>query len=111
MELIELLKKMYKTPHYHRKRSFLLGTATPTMVSCHFLEEAVELQTEVVINNREGIEAEAADTLILLLHLFETLNLNFNQVEAKALAKLNTAFTTTRQNNPGFTRRNRDGTS
>ena len=109
MELIKKLKEMYKTPHYHKRRGFLLGTATSTMVSCHLLEEVVELQAEVIVNNRKGIEEEAADTLVLLLHLFETLNLNIDQVETRALTKLKTTFTTKKQEG-GFTRRDRNDT-
>ena len=107
MELIKKLKAMHETPHYHKKRGFLLGTASPEMVSCHFLEEAVELQAEVIVNNREGIFEEAGDTLLMLLQLFLTLDLDLDQVEAAALVKLKAAFTTEEPKNPGFTRRNR----
>lgn len=110
MELIEKLKEMYKSTLYHKRRGFRLGTATPTMVSCHLLEEVVELQAEIISDNHEGIAKEAADVYILLMHLFVTLNLDIKKVETEALQKLEVAFTTKRTKlNPGFTRRNRDG--
>lgn len=110
MELIKKLKEMHKGFFYHKKRGFLLGTVTPTMVSCHLLEEAVELQAEIISDNHEGIVEEAADVYLLLMHLFVTLNLDIKKVETEALQKLEVAFTTKRTKlNPGFTRRNRDG--
>jgi hypothetical protein len=57
----------------HRKKGFRITQLQPPLQSNHLIEEAVELQAELLgpiyVGRRAAIVGEAADTVVVLLHL------------------------------------------
>lgn len=111
-KVYDRIREMHRTPHYHKKRGFMLGKVSESMVACHLVEESVELLAEVIQGNPEGVREEASDVYALVMHTLKTLNITLEEIEEITLKKLNDAFTTDQQevitNTPGATRRNRN---
>ena len=93
-ELLSLIDELYEVNAYHVKRGFRLKEATSLMVSNHLLEEAVELQSEIMANNREAIVEEAGDVIVLFARVLRTTDVGLDEVLTFATKKLNKIFTT-----------------
>lgn len=120
--------KLHEQGAYHVKRGFCLRDSLPFTASNHLIEEATELQAEVVErqinylnqkwtedddadNYNRSIE-EAADVLLVFLHLILVSNLRFKDILKFAWKKLNKNFTLNKDEvltkTPGFNRSNRN---
>lgn len=111
-KLISLVRTLVATGAYHRKRGFSLSDSTPTIASTHMLEEAVELQAEVLITgDREAIIEESSDLLATWLHLLLQCDVEFETVVDKCIQKLHSVFTCDinelETSTPGVMRRSR----
>lgn len=109
---------MHNSGAYHIKRGFSLKDSTSFTASNHLIEETVELQAEVVcadgckqFSQTKALE-EAADVLLVFLHLLKVSNLNIYTVLKFARDKLKRNFTLDKSkiltNTPGFNRSNRN---
>lgn len=122
MKIKKLYNEIYKLHQqgaYHVKRGFSLKDASALTASNHLIEEAVELQAEVTLGNThidiiayEKAVEEAADVLLVFLHLTVVANLSLYHIIKKAKEKLKQNFTLDKSkiktNTPGFNRSNRD---
>lgn len=80
-EEIERLRSVHAR---HRKKNFVITAVTPAVQSNHLIEEAVELQAEVVSDpydgRRDAIICEAADTLVVLMHMMILHDINGSEL-------------------------------
>lgn len=110
--LIDTIERLYEIDAIHIKRGFRVKTDGNKLVaSNHLLEEAVELQAEVMVDNREAIVEEAGDLLTLIVHLLKRCDISFDEVIESAVEKCHRIYTTDPKNitaiTPGVTRRGR----
>jgi phosphoribosyl-ATP pyrophosphohydrolase len=111
-DLIALIKNLCDSGARHKKRGFLIREATPELNAIHLVEEAVEVQAEVIISrDKNGIISESADMLAIWLHLLVMCDITFEEVVAKSVEMLGNKTTCEESevltSTPGFTRRNR----
>jgi len=110
-KLIDLVDLLYEHNAYHVKRGFRINESSPLIASNHLLEEAVELQAEVIEADREAIIEESGDLLALFCHLIKQTDITLEEVVDSAVNKLNKAYTTNPAEvtaaTPGVTRRSR----
>ena len=94
-ELGFLIDYLHNVDAIHVKRGFKLSEATALDASNHMLEEAVELQAEVIAGDGspESVVEEAADTLICYLHLLKRMGVKVDDVTDRAYNKLLEVFT------------------
>lgn len=104
--LFEAVKSLHYKDAIHVKRGYKLSEASIADNANHLIEEAVEVQAELLKGLREGLtwyslqhplskdlRQELADLAIVYNHLLVRLNLTPKDVEVEALAKLKDAFT------------------
>lgn len=117
-KLFNKIDKLHQQGAYHVKRGFSLKDSTPLTASNHLIEEACELQAEVTTGDTltdvfayEKAVEEAADVLLVFLHLVVVANLSIYHVIKTAKQKLKKNFTLdkteVKTNTPGFNRSNR----
>lgn len=113
-DLILRVQQLHELGAFHVKRGFSLKDAKLTTASNHLIEEAVELQAEVLDGNYDTKLEEAADVLLVYLHLLHLSKVSFSEVVSFAERKLEKNFTLDRSEiktkTPGYTRSNRDET-
>ena len=112
LRLEQLINEYNKDRVYHIKRGFCISDVTLETITCHLLEEAVELQAECILGGTiPQVRKEAADVLIIFLHLLHKCNISFVEVEKEAEVKLSETFTNDMANitakTPGLTRKSR----
>lgn len=111
-ELVAEVAKLHQLGAYHIKRGFSLKDSKLTTASNHLIEEAVELQAEVLDGDIDSKIEEAADVLLVFLHLLKISKISLNDVIAFAFKKLTRTFTLDKTkiktSTPGYTRKNRD---
>jgi len=111
-ELYEYVEWLHKVDAYHRKRGFRLSEASDTICTNHLIEEAVELQAEVLNDDDAGIVNECSDLMACVIHLLVSRNISIDDVQHAALKKLGSVFTTDKDevltSKPGFARSNRE---
>lgn len=113
--LIDMIQTLIDNGSYHKRRGFRLADATPLFTSQHLLEEALELHAEIIASadheNSEAILEEAADTILMFLHLIQQQNISLPTLLEAAQRKLAATFTTDVSEvtaiGPGGTRRSR----
>lgn len=108
-DLVLKIRELIEKGGYHVKRGFKLADVPAVVISNHLLEEAVELQAEVIVGDSSlATRQEAADVLLVFLHLLEKTGLPLYLVAETALATLNKEFTLDLANlktsTPGFSR-------
>ena len=107
--LIDLIDDLYKLNAYHIRRGFRLKEGSALIASNHLLEEAIELQAEVIDSDREAIIEEAGDTLAVFCHLLKRTDISLEEVVESALDKVVRSYTTNpaeiTAKNPGVTRK------
>ena len=110
--LIERIKELHTQGAYHIKRGFSLKDSKKTTASNHLIEEAVELQAEVLDGDVITKTEEAADVLLVYLHLLYISGISFADVRDFAQFKLEKDFTLDKSKilttTPGYTRKNRN---
>jgi len=110
--LIKEINRLYDSNAMHRKRGFSLQSITAQQVTNQLLEEAVELQGEVIVSHdREGMIDESADVLITFFQLMSLHDISIEEIVRRGLNSLDVLFTTDPEevltDTPGFTRRTR----
>lgn len=113
--LLDMIDTLIETGAYHKRRGFKLADASPIFTGNHLIEEAAELQAEVILSealdNYNAVVEEAADTLLCLLHIIKLMRIEPAMVIAIAQSKLSDTFTTNEAEitaiKPGGTRRSR----
>lgn len=109
--LTSAIRDMRDNNFRHKRRGFRLRDATPEFLTVHLLEEAVELQAEVIVSkDRAKIVDEAGDVLCVFLHLLIASDISLYEVTDHALRKLKEALvpeSASAHTNPGFTRSSR----
>lgn len=97
---------------YHKKRGFSLKEAKLSTASNHLIEEATELQAEMLDGDSATQVEEAADVLLVYLHLLRISNLTLKDVVKFARQKLERNFTLDKSevltDTPGYSRKNRN---
>jgi phosphoribosyl-ATP pyrophosphohydrolase len=110
-DLYEFIQKLHLDDAYHIKRGFRLSEASDIVASNHLVEEAVELQAEIIEDNYDGILAEAADLVSMLIHVLVNRGIPLCCLEDAAIKKLTETFSIDAADiistMPGLTRRNR----
>ena len=93
--LLSKIDSLYEQDAIHIKRGFKVRSeGSSTVASNHLIEEAVELQAEVLEDNREGTIEEAGDLLTLFCHLLKRCHIPLQEVVDLAVAKLERVYTT-----------------
>jgi len=93
--LVDLIDKLHEQDAYHIKRGFPLSEATPLIASNHLLEEAMEIQAEIIDGSgKDLITEEAGDLLAVFCHLLKMSGISLDEVAGAAMSKLNTVYTT-----------------
>lgn len=110
--LIQLVSDLYENNAIHVKRGFRLRTEGSNLVaSNHLIEEAVELQAELIAENREATVEEAGDLLTLMCHILKRNNISIEEIAASAVEKVARSYTLNPEEvtaiTPGVTRRGR----
>jgi phosphoribosyl-ATP pyrophosphohydrolase len=110
--LIAKVKTLYELDAIHIKRGFRLRTeGSVSVASNHLIEEAVELQAELLWGKREAIVEEAGDLLTLFCHILKRTDISLDEVVNSALEKAEKSYTADPEKitaiTPGVTRRRR----
>jgi phosphoribosyl-ATP pyrophosphohydrolase len=92
--LVAAIERLYEMEAVHIKRGFCITKATPAVASNHMIEEAVELQAAVLFEGRNEQLGEAADLLMVFLHVLRFTDISIQEVIALAQEKLGKTFTT-----------------
>ena len=114
-DLLDYVEELHQKDAIHVRRGFKLSQATALDASNHLLEEAIELQAEVIQNQEFGYTDdmldEASDVLVCYLHLLRRKCMPLSKVAEHAKEKLQRAFTTDPSKvtaiKPGVTRKGR----
>lgn len=112
-KLIEKVKQLYEADAIHIKRGFRVQSEGSLMVaSNHLIEEAVELQAELLFGEKPAQIEEAGDLLTLFCHILKRGDISLEEVVEAALAKAEKNYTTNPDEvtaiTPGVTRRGRN---
>lgn len=109
--LIEEIQKVYDINAYHIKRGFKIQDQNLTGTSNHLIEEVVELQGAILENDKEQSKQEAADVLLVYLHMLRDMGFTLDEIAEVAQLKLWLSFTPdlkkVKTKKPGFSRTNR----
>jgi phosphoribosyl-ATP pyrophosphohydrolase len=112
-ELYDFVEELHKRDAIHIKRGFRLSEASDVVNANHLLEEAVELQAEVISGNKKAILEESADVLACFLHLLVRQGINIDELCSITKTKLEKVFSFDENDiltsTPGLTRKNRKG--
>lgn len=110
-DIIDLVKHLHAERAMHVKRGFCLSDLDVERTSNHLLEEAIELQAEVLEGHRDGVVDESADVLATWLHLLQYQKIDFQEVLERCRQKLLDVFTFDPEDvlttTPGYSRRHR----
>lgn len=110
------LRELYDEDAIHVKRGFRIRHTQLRTITNHLIEEAVELQAAIeddigTPEQEDAVWEEAADVLLIYMHLLRKRGMGFMQVCRVAMDKLHKNWTTDPAKvtavNPGFTRRGR----
>ena len=111
-QLVNRVRELHEQGAYHKKRGFSLKNTKLSVATNHLIEEAAELQAEILDGSSKNQIEEAADVLLVYLHLLKISQLEFNDVVKFAADKLEQNFTLNPSEilttTPGFTRKNRN---
>ncbi len=109
--LMDQIRELRDNNYRHKRRGFRLKAVSPEFLTVHLLEEAVELQAEVLTGGtRTQIVDEAGDVLCVFLHLLIAKGIPLHDVVSHAMEKLDRALVPdieSEHTNPGFTRSSR----
>ena len=111
-KLIEKVRQLYEADAIHIKRGFRVRTEGSLMVaSNHLIEEAVELQAELLFGEKPAQVEEAGDLLTLFCHILKRGDISLEEVVDSAVEKAERNYTTDPEQvtavTPGVTRRGR----
>lgn len=94
--LVEDITKLHASGAYHIKRGFRLNELPIQIAGNHLIEEAAELQAELLTKNydKKLVTEEASDVLTLLLRILVAADIKLPAVVREARKKLKSRFTT-----------------
>lgn len=116
IDIAARLEQLYAEDAIHVKRGFPIRHSQIRQITNHLIEEVVELQAAIdddigTPDQLDAVWEEAADVLLVYMHLLRKRGMGFMQVCRVAMDKLKTNWTTDPAQvtavNPGFTRRGR----
>ena len=115
-KLIDKVAELYEADAIHIKRGFRVRTEGSLMVaSNHLIEEAVELQAELLFGDRPKQVEEAGDLLTLFCHILKRGDITLAEVVDSAYEKACRNYTTdptkVTAHTPGVTRSGRTETT